>query len=106
MLLSPQHFQESARRFERMLDYHLDYAAPFHYGVVNVDIDGGLLVSGTFRVNEIEAVMPDGLVVRHTTKDPNLEADLKPHAAAMAAGPLNVFLAVSRDGLGGSSVVG
>lgn len=101
MLLLPQHFQESSRRAERLLDYHIGGAAPYHYGVVHIEIDLGLLVSGTLRVNEIEAIMPDNMIVHRTTNDPDLEIDLKPHAAAMRAALATVFLAVPRDNLGG-----
>lgn len=106
MLLSPQHFQESARRFERLIDYHMAHSAPYHHGVHHVEIDPGLLVSGTLRVVELEAVMPDNLVVRHTPHDPELQADLRPHAADLQVGPLTAYLAVPREHLGGASVGG
>ena len=106
MLLSPQHFQESARRFERLLDYHLGHAAPFHHGVHHLEIDPGLLVSGTLRVVEVEAVMPDNVIIRHGEQDPELAVDLKPHAESLAAGPLTAWLAVPRDHLGGPAVGG
>src|SRR5262245_21551674 len=92
MLLLPQHFQESSRRFERLLDYHVGGASPYHYGVVHLEIDLGLLVSGTLRVNEIEAIMPDNMIVHRTASDPVLEVDLKPQAAAMRAEPSFVYL--------------
>jgi type VI secretion system protein ImpJ len=61
--LAPQHFQEAARRPERLLDYHLGLAAPYHYGVVSIDIDRGRLAGGELWV-DVEAVMPDRLVFR------------------------------------------
>ncbi|XXT19909.1 type VI secretion system baseplate subunit TssK [Sorangium sp. So ce429] len=106
MLLSPQHFQESARRSERLLDYHLGQLHPFHYGVHHLEIDAGLLASGTLRLLEIEAILPDHLVVHHTTRDPELQVDLKPHAAELVAGPLTAYLAVPREHLGGAAVGG
>ncbi|EYF02860.1 type VI secretion system baseplate subunit TssK [Chondromyces apiculatus] len=106
MLLSPQHFQESARRFERLLDYHLGHAGPFHYGVHHLEIDLRLLVSGTLRVIEIEAVMPDNLIVHQAAQDPELTVDLKAHAEGFAAGPLTAWLAVPREHLGGPAAGG
>ncbi|WP_437277917.1 type VI secretion system baseplate subunit TssK [Sorangium sp. So ce375] len=106
MLLSPQHFQESARRSERLLDYHLGQLHPFHYGVHHLEIDVGLLASGTLRVLELEAVLPDHLLVHHAACDPELQVDLKPHAAELAAGPLTAYLAVPREHLGGAAVGG
>lgn len=106
MLLSPQHFQESARRYERLLDYHLGQLHPFHYGVHHLEIDAGLLASGTLRVLEIEAVLPDHLIVHHTTRDPELQVDLKPHAAELAAGPVTAYLAVPKEHLGSAATSG
>lgn len=106
MLLSPQHFQESARRSERLLDYHFAHASPFHHGVLHLEIDLGLLVSGKLRVVELEAVLPDNLIVQHGDRDPELTLDLKPHAEALAGGPLTAWLAVPREHLGGAAVGG
>ncbi len=69
LLLEPQHFQESARRSERLLDYHLGYVAPFQFGVVSLKITDNL-TTNTLRVLHLEAVMPDGLVVYHDADVP------------------------------------
>lgn len=63
MLLVPQHFQQFSLRQEELLRYHAMLMAPFHWGVRRLRIDPGLLVNGTLRVLELEAVMPDNLVV-------------------------------------------
>ncbi|MCH8293249.1 type VI secretion system baseplate subunit TssK [Candidatus Poribacteria bacterium] len=63
MLLAPQHFQQLAVRHEALLHYHAMMIAPFHWGVYHFKIDEALLINGTLRVLELEAVMPDGLVV-------------------------------------------
>jgi type VI secretion system protein ImpJ len=65
MPLAPQHFQESARRVERLVDYHLDVLAPYHYGVLALDVDAASLSAGVLSV-EVEAVLPDRLVVSTT----------------------------------------
>ncbi|HEV2145809.1 MAG TPA: type VI secretion system baseplate subunit TssK [Longimicrobiaceae bacterium] len=95
MLLAPQHFQLAAQRQEELLHYHLAAAAPFHWGVRHLEYDPGLLVTGTFRVLELEAVMPDGLLVSYAG-DPEhtLEARLAEHAEDARNGPLTVRLAV------------
>lgn len=102
MPLAPQHFQESSRRFERLLDYHIDVLAPFHYGVVSFDIDPASLSAGVLSVR-VEAVLPDRLVIRaahpiSTRLDP---AELRKKAAG--AGGLkrpdtfDVYLAVPSE---------
>jgi type VI secretion system protein ImpJ len=106
MLLLPHHFQETSRRFERLLEYHLGSSSPYHFGVSHLEIDQGLLVSGTLRVIELEAVMPDNMVVSHAASDPLLEVDLKAHAAVMRAAPATVFLAVLRENLGRATASG
>ena len=65
MLLRPHHFQQATLRQESLLYYHAALIAPFHWGVRHLKIDEVLLVDGGFRVLELEAVMPDGLVVSH-----------------------------------------
>jgi type VI secretion system protein ImpJ len=102
MLLSPQHFQEEGRRHERLLAYHLGHAAPYHQGVVNLEVDLGRLVAGIFRVIHVEAVMPDGTLVFHGEGDPELSVDLRPQAQIMKDTPAPVFLAIPREQLGGA----
>jgi type VI secretion system protein ImpJ len=70
MLLAPQHFQQLAVRNESLLQYHMLAAAPFHWGVRRLRVDSSLLLDGTFRVIELEAVMPDGLSVSYRDGDP------------------------------------
>ena len=69
MLLSPQHFQLAARRTEALSAYLLEAAAPFCWGVRRLQIDTALLLEAVFRVVELEAVLPDGLVVVYPASD-------------------------------------
>lgn len=69
MLLAPQHFQQAAVRQDALLEYHTRTIAPFHWGVRHLEIDRNLLVDGTFRVEKLEAVLPDGLIVSHGPGD-------------------------------------
>jgi type VI secretion system protein ImpJ len=95
MLLAPQHFQQLALRQEALLHYHAAALAPFHWGVLRLDIDAAALTQGLLRVGEMEAVLPDGLMVSQEIDDPRpLEIDLKPHAAALEGGAATVYLAV------------
>ena len=61
MLLAPQHFQQLSIRHEELLHYHLMMISPFHWGIRRLKIDQVLLIEGTLRVQELEAIMPDGL---------------------------------------------
>ena len=96
MLLSPQHFQEADRRSERLLAYHLGSAARYHQGVVRLELDLARLVSGIFRVVEVEAIMPDGTLVQQDTSAPDLSVDLRPQAALMKEAPATIYLAIPK----------
>lgn len=102
MLLAPQHFQQLSLRHEGMLSYHAAALSPFHWGVLRLRIDGAAITQGVLRVDELEAVLPDGLIVSREPGDPEpLEVELQPHAAAVDGGGATVFLAVParRSGL-------
>lgn len=103
MLLSPQHFQEADRRNERLIAHHMAHVSPYHYGIVSLKLSEGTLVSGLFRIDEVEAIMPDGTLVHHEAGPgkPDLSIDLRPHAATARSGPVTVFLAIPPPYLGG-----
>jgi type VI secretion system protein ImpJ len=95
MLLAPQHFQQLSIRLEELLHYQLTLAAPFHWGVRRLKIDPSLLVDGKLRVLDLEAVMPDGLIVSYLPGDDHLmKIDLAPYAEEMKQRPVSVHLAV------------
>ena len=95
MLLTPQHFQQLAVRQEAMLQYSSLAIAPYCWGVRHFDFDKSMLVGGRLRVLELEAVLPDGSVVRH---EPDWEQDLEINLAAakdrLSQSALNVHLVV------------
>lgn len=96
MMLAPQHLQQQALRHDTALAYHLHWGSPYHWGATKLMIDRAALVSGTFRVLELEAVMPDGLIVRHSAGagGGELTMDLKPHGDAASRSGLVIHLAV------------
>jgi type VI secretion system protein ImpJ len=94
MLLAPQHFQQMSLRYDALLHYHTMMVAPFSWGVIRLKYDPVLLVNGTFRILELEARMPDGLVVHHATEDGDLDVDLTEFADAMKQRPHTVHLVV------------
>jgi type VI secretion system protein ImpJ len=95
MLLAPQHFQLADRRAEALQAYHLHAASPFHWGVRRLAFDSSLLLTGIFRITEMEAILPDGLVVVHPTEDAGpLEVNLQDKREALRNAPLTVHLVV------------
>jgi type VI secretion system protein ImpJ len=107
MLLGPQHFQEQSRRCQELLHYHARLVSPYHWGVRHLRIDPVPLVEGQLRVIELEAVMPDGLIVALSRPpDPSLALDLTAHQAELAAAPRRVHLAVPAQRLGTTATQG
>ncbi|PTL82658.1 type VI secretion system baseplate subunit TssK [Vitiosangium sp. GDMCC 1.1324] len=65
MLLAPQHFQQQDQHHEALLHFHLQRAAPFHWGVSRLEYDRTRLVAGTLQLRELEALLPDGLFLSY-----------------------------------------
>jgi len=83
MLLRPEHFQQADRRHEQVNHFLLSKSLPFYWGVSHLKIDEVLLTSGSFRILEMDAVMPDGMVVGVNAEDgDHLEMDLSAHEKA------------------------
>jgi len=77
MMLAAKHFQQMTDRQEELIVYHSSLALPYNWGVKALKIDKELLNSGKFSVSEIEAVLPDGLVVHDSRANTNhLQIDL------------------------------
>lgn len=98
LLLTPQHFQQLSSRHEALVQYGTSLIAPFCWGVRRFKHHAISLPAGKFRVLELEAVMPDGLVVAHGLHDPArdevLEIDLSADAEQMSYGGALIHLAV------------
>ncbi|MBK1662225.1 type VI secretion system baseplate subunit TssK [Paracraurococcus ruber] len=96
MLLAPQHFQQTVLRLEQLALLHAAAACPFHWGVTTLEIEPGTLPAGLLRILALEALLPDGLPVRHRVeRDAPLELDLTPWCDAAARAPVTVHLAVA-----------
>lgn len=108
MLLSAQHFQQQDLHHQQFGLYHVMASSPFHWGVMRLSIDQSALVSGLFRILDLEAVMPDGLVVRYPVDDTDeqLEIDVSGHVDTVGETPLTVFLTVPAAKPGGREAPG
>jgi type VI secretion system protein ImpJ len=95
MLLVPQHFQQAQLQADALLAYHLAALSPYHWGVRRLVLDCPALQGGIFTVQELEAVMPDGLVARRDGRtDRPLTVDLAKAADTARGGVVTVHLAV------------
>lgn len=95
MLLAPQHFQQMSLRGEALLQYHMTAATPFPWGIRRLRIDQVALLTGLYRVTEIEAIMPDGLVIARDAGAPGtLELSLGDYLMAAAQSHVTLHLVV------------
>jgi type VI secretion system protein ImpJ len=102
MMLAPQHFQQLALRQEGLLAYGLRSAAPYHWGIRQLAHDDTALGEGTLRISQLEAIMPDGLLVHAGPNDiPDLPLD--EFADDFERGPLTIYLTVPVRRTGGAA---
>lgn len=85
MPLAPQHFQLNDHRYQSLLSFYALNTGSYHWGVLDAQIDSLALGKGLFKLQKVNAVMPDGTVVQYEENDqlPKLEiplgqVDLKP----------------------------
>jgi type VI secretion system protein ImpJ len=107
LLLTPQHFQQLSSRHEALVQYSTSVVAPFCWGIRRFRHNAISLTVGKLTVVELEAVMPDGLVISHAGDssegtDP-LEVDLTRYAEQMADHAVTVYLAVPAKQSGNSN---
>jgi len=99
LLLTPQHFQQLVSRHEALVRYGTSLVAPFSWGVRRCKHHQISLTDGKLRILELEAVMPDGLVVVHglpdATRDEVLEIDLSKQAEEIGERGILVYVAVA-----------
>jgi type VI secretion system protein ImpJ len=105
LLLTPQHFQQLTSRHEALVQYSAAVHTPFCWGVRRFKHDAASLLKGTLQVVELEAVMPDGLVVSHhlSPTDSDLEVQLADLKECMTDRPVAIYLTVMANQSGSSN---
>ncbi|MYM88567.1 type VI secretion system baseplate subunit TssK [Rugamonas sp. FT82W] len=97
MMLTPQHFQQEGARIDALLAWQSMAANPYGWGVRELAVDEALLTTGLLRVQQLEAILPNGMAVTYDSalaQGQPLELDLAPWAEAMAQQDLAVYLVV------------
>lgn len=95
MPLLPQHFQMQSLRAEILAARHAATAHPYYWGITHLEFDLPAIQTGIVRVLSLEAVMPDGLLVRHdAATDEALEFDCATLPPEQRQGTLALYLAV------------
>lgn len=78
MPLAPQHFQLNDHRYQSLMNFYMLNTGPYHWGISDIQIDMLALGKGTFKLQKIYGVMPDGTVIHYEESDqlPRLEIPL------------------------------
>lgn len=87
---------------DALVGWHTLTSAPYAWGVKRLKFDLALIASGTLRVLELEAILPDGTAVSIDSDDPqaidlSLRLDALKELLAQGAQPLWLCLPVSRN---------
>ena len=97
MMLTPQHFQQMEFRHHQQLSHQLQLLSNHHWGVHTMHIDPIALTNGVVRILELEAVMPDGLIVNYRsdmTHVPPLEIDVRGFKPDTARDEIVIYLSM------------
>jgi type VI secretion system protein ImpJ len=73
LLLAPLHFEQLTQRHEELVAYHVRSGFQYAWGVRRLALQPGKLAQGVVALEQLEAVMPDGLLVNHGAGDPPLQ---------------------------------
>jgi type VI secretion system protein ImpJ len=94
MLLTPQHFQQSAARSELLTQFMFTHGGGDRWGLIDLKIDQAALSGGVLRILNIEAVMPDGLLaLGGSERGIELEFDLQ----KAEGNPARIYLILPRE---------
>ena len=99
MLLSPQHFQQMDLHTQAKMHFHLRHTMPWFWGVTHLEFDPVGLASLCLRINELDAIMPDGTLVQYRIADrapeePLIEISLAGKIDEHSRDPLPIWIGI------------
>lgn len=95
LLLYPQHFQQTRRYWQQIINESAQRANPYFWGVNYCVFDQTDLSAFIVRVAELQAMMPDGTFVEVSEKEP-LTLDLERKKDVLSK-PLKIHLCVPKE---------
>lgn len=69
VLLAPHHFQQSDYYYHQRTSFLARASNYFSYGIIKLISDPAVLISGTYRVQMIDAIMPDGSILHYNAEE-------------------------------------
>jgi|GEM_PF-635872 len=103
LLLAPVHFQQLTQRHEDLVAYHVRSGSPYAWGVRRLQLQPGKLGQNVIAVAQLEAVLPDGLLVSRNERQAALQLTLSDAQLDRLRAPgerCTVYLAVPVEGKG------
>lgn len=92
MLLSPQHFQQNNHYLEQLQFYHLKMTQPYYWGIRRLEVDENTINHDMIVVTAVEAIMPDGTVVREGSQNTHYPEQQKADGEATPINKLSIEL--------------
>jgi type VI secretion system protein ImpJ len=108
LFVSQHHFQTQDLYHEARLRDRVAAVRRFDWGILDLEIDDRLLQAGQFRLQRLDAVCPDGMVVRcgGPSEDPTPEARSFEGHFAPEAPHLDVLVALPSESASSANVAG
>lgn len=72
MMLTANHFQQLTDRLEGLSAYYSRMRSPYNWGINKMEINQEILNEGKLVITNLEAVMPDGLIIYDTSLNKNI----------------------------------
>lgn len=97
MMLTPQHFQQMELRHHQHLSHQLNLLSPYHWGIQTLEVDPIALNDGMIRILDLEAVMPDGLIINYRSDMMHvaaLELDIRSFKPDNSNEEITIFLSM------------
>jgi type VI secretion system protein ImpJ len=94
MPLLPQHFQTQALHTAGHAALLTGASRPHYWGVLALEQEQAGLAEGLVRITALDAILADGLAIRHTPDDPVLQIDVR-QAFSAPEQTVTVYLAVA-----------
>jgi type VI secretion system protein ImpJ len=103
LLLAPVHFQQLTQRHEDLVAYHVRSGFQYAWGVRRLALQPGKLAQNVVAVAQLEAVLPDGLLVSRDERQAALQLKLSDAQLDRLRAPGErciIYLAVPVEGKG------
>lgn len=107
MMLSAQHFLQMNERFDELISYQAQLQSAYPWGIRKLNVNRELLAHGKFVVTELEAILPDGLILCNTyNNNIHLELDLTINFNSDSQGIIDIYVYVPPKERGVLSTMG